>query len=68
MSAEKCTEATFRLVDIAGYAASTDMHGGPAAMGDLQYGRKTYWSCSLRCAKPFAQQPSSYIPSGRDPW
>jgi adenylate cyclase len=38
------------------------------AAGDLQYNKKTYWFCSLMCAERFAQQPSLYVQSGREPW
>lgn len=32
------------------------------AAGDLHYGNKTYWFCSLSCVERFAKRPSSYVP------
>jgi class 3 adenylate cyclase/YHS domain-containing protein len=31
------------------------------AAGNLHYGERTYWFCSLACVERFARQPSSYI-------
>lgn len=33
------------------------------AAGDLHFGNKTYWFCSLSCVERFAKQPSSYAPA-----
>lgn len=33
------------------------------AAGDLRFGKRTYWFCSLACVERFARQPLSYVPS-----
>ena len=36
------------------------------AAGDLHFGGKTYWFCSLACVERFARQPVAYVPMASD--